>query len=511
MKKVEPMFGIHDGHISGKRTSFASSLLNRDPSEVSWGRIFVISWAVSAVLCWPASILNAQAPAIIPIQGILTTSEGNVVNGNHNLTFHIFGNESGEGEPVFSENHLDVMFDNGYFSVHLGSGDSEDFTLEMFRQHSDPWLQVIIDSSEELTPLFRLGTVPFAGYSDHCGDSAALDGNSPDRFARLEESLGGMSCERAGHVAVWDGDSWNCSLLEAVPASDHADTCSDSEMLGGRSPSEYTLLEESIYALGSTCRGSGHVPQWDSNTETWICGKIAEGATYTDQDARDAMGTLSTDNPFHHARYTDAEAVTAMGSKEASNPLNHDRYTDVEARNAVATVGYAMQDHHHDDRYFTETELSYTGTLNDASNPMDWTKLKNVPAGFADENDNVLTKKSVEGYALGVCSESGHKHSNEYVEKSSARFDWFGSTIPDEDMSIIYIVAYTACIRLFPNRFHRLEANDVGTTTCNERCGAEECLGSLLPEGFGASPSNRWGERGCDNLRSKYCCCEPEP
>jgi hypothetical protein len=41
----------------------------------------------------------------------------------------------------------------------------------------------------------------------------------------------------------------------------------------------------------------------------------------------------------------------------------------------------------HDGRYFTETELQSAGTLNTAGNPVDWTKLKGVPAGFADGVD----------------------------------------------------------------------------------------------------------------------------
>ncbi len=50
---------------------------------------------------------------------------------------------------------------------------------------------------------------------------------------------------------------------------------------------------------------------------------------------------------------------------------------------------FALANHNHDDRYFTETELSEPGTINEASNPVDWTKLKNVPSGFADGVDDV--------------------------------------------------------------------------------------------------------------------------
>jgi trimeric autotransporter adhesin len=45
----------------------------------------------------------------------------------------------------------------------------------------------------------------------------------------------------------------------------------------------------------------------------------------------------------------------------------------------------------HDSRYFTESELQSPGTINDPSNPVDWTKLKGVPSGFADGTDDVGT------------------------------------------------------------------------------------------------------------------------
>ncbi|MBU8922595.1 MAG: hypothetical protein KOO63_12325 [Bacteroidales bacterium] len=44
--------------------------------------------------------------------------------------------------------------------------------------------------------------------------------------------------------------------------------------------------------------------------------------------------------------------------------------------------------HNHDEIYFGQEELSTAGTVNDTGNPVDWTKLKNVPSGFSDGIDN---------------------------------------------------------------------------------------------------------------------------
>ena len=58
-------------------------------------------------------------------------------------------------------------------------------------------------------------------------------------------------------------------------------------------------------------------------------------------------------------------------------------------RAALAESSAALPSHTHDDRYYTETELNSPGTINTLSNPVDWTELKSVPAGFADGTDDI--------------------------------------------------------------------------------------------------------------------------
>jgi hypothetical protein len=50
---------------------------------------------------------------------------------------------------------------------------------------------------------------------------------------------------------------------------------------------------------------------------------------------------------------------------------------------------FADSDHIHDDRYYRQTELNTAGTINQSLNPVDWTRLKSVPAGFSDGTDDV--------------------------------------------------------------------------------------------------------------------------
>jgi hypothetical protein len=70
---------------------------------------------------------------------------------------------------------------------------------------------------------------------------------------------------------------------------------------------------------------------------------------------------------------------------------------DADLLDGQHAAAFAAASHNHDDRYYTATELNSAGTINQTSNPVDWTKLKSVPAGFADGTDNV---GAGDGYSL---------------------------------------------------------------------------------------------------------------
>ena len=57
----------------------------------------------------------------------------------------------------------------------------------------------------------------------------------------------------------------------------------------------------------------------------------------------------------------------------------------VDGRHADA---FADTEHDHDDLYFTKEHMQTTGSINNPDNPLDWTRLKNVPGGLADGVDD---------------------------------------------------------------------------------------------------------------------------
>lgn len=62
---------------------------------------------------------------------------------------------------------------------------------------------------------------------------------------------------------------------------------------------------------------------------------------------------------------------------------------DADMFDGLDSDAFADSGHNHDDRYYLQEELNTPGGLNNAGNPVDWTKLKSVPADFADGTDNV--------------------------------------------------------------------------------------------------------------------------
>jgi len=73
----------------------------------------------------------------------------------------------------------------------------------------------------------------------------------------------------------------------------------------------------------------------------------------------------------------------------AFHAMNAVHASSADSLGGVLADSFSVEGHIHDDRYFTEGELGDAGTINNVANPVDWSKLKNVPGGFADGTDDV--------------------------------------------------------------------------------------------------------------------------
>jgi hypothetical protein len=137
--------------------------------------------------------------------------------------------------------------------------------------------------------------------------------------------------------------------IVAVP---YAFRAMDADSLGGYPPTAY-LMAGDVGSVDSDMIADGEITDDDVSGDAAIDpGKIS-GTAWTSTNDGTGSGL-------------DADMVDG---------LNADAFADT--------------GHTHDDIYRRKEELQTGGTINFSMNPVDWTKLKNVPAGFADGTDDV--------------------------------------------------------------------------------------------------------------------------
>lgn len=105
----------------------------------------------------------AQAvPLEVTYQGRLLDTLGASVTGTHALTVSLYEGASG-GENVWSDTFSAQSFDDGYFTVVLGS--DEPLTPEVFA-HDTLYVGLALDSDDELPTRQKLASVPFSLVTD---------------------------------------------------------------------------------------------------------------------------------------------------------------------------------------------------------------------------------------------------------------------------------------------------------------------------------------------------------
>jgi hypothetical protein len=118
----------------------------------------------------------AEIPNMINYQGYLTDSDGSPIDGTVNLTFSLYGTDSG-GSPLWSDSYL-VLVVNGLVNKDLGP-----INLDLIHP---VYLGIQIESDPEMSPRQALTSVPFAYVAEKAADTDKLGGIDSSNFLTSE-------------------------------------------------------------------------------------------------------------------------------------------------------------------------------------------------------------------------------------------------------------------------------------------------------------------------------------
>lgn len=147
---------------------------------------------------------QAQAPTLIPMQGVLADDTGAPIDGDKSVQFALYAADLG-GAPLYTETQT-VSVVAGLFSVYLG--DIAALDLSILRDNS-VWLGVSIDGGVELAPRVQFATAPYAGYAAYAGDATTVGGVGAADIARSTVGAG-LSVNVSNEISIdrTQFDSW---------------------------------------------------------------------------------------------------------------------------------------------------------------------------------------------------------------------------------------------------------------------------------------------------------------
>ncbi len=167
-------------------------------------------------------------PTHVAHQGRLSDAAGQPLDGPHSVRFALF--VDGSGGSALWEETINVTFDDGYFSVNLGSSTPLDGAVF---DGATRWLELEVVGAGAPLPRIVLGAVPYAtraaasDYAENAASATVADGLTGTLpWSQIEgapadqDSLAALSCGN-GQILAWNG-AWQCSDAGTGPHSHSA-------------------------------------------------------------------------------------------------------------------------------------------------------------------------------------------------------------------------------------------------------------------------------------------------
>lgn len=211
------------------------------------------------ILCLFTALSAVAVPGEINHQGRIFASDGTPLGGAVDVTFTLYSHSTNNSQ-LWSE-QLTVVFDDGYYSVNLNSGD--------VYNGADVWLGITLDGIPEFEPRTPLTSVPYAfraKIAEKAGNPSASDDIAIKSYVDSAYTAGTGLVLVSGEFAATLGDSIDSSEIEdnAVDLN-HLGMCSNGESLQ-RTDSGWECVPPGTLGFLETCDTPGTL-RWNDAVE----------------------------------------------------------------------------------------------------------------------------------------------------------------------------------------------------------------------------------------------------
>lgn len=158
------------------------------------------------------------------MQGYLESSSGEPKDGPTKLRFRLYDRAEPTGNPMeilYEETQM-LSLSKGYFTTYLG--DAGQLSVDVFRTHAIVFVGILVgDEADEVKPLLQLGTAPYAGFANACGDANTLGGKTAQEIVAAAKTgptpLGGSAGAGGTGPAGPKGDPGVLSVVASGPVT----------------------------------------------------------------------------------------------------------------------------------------------------------------------------------------------------------------------------------------------------------------------------------------------------